>query len=148
MNRISLRRSVLRANAAYLGIAAVVSFFTLDLRAVLFNQGPERILLGDSTLAAIGFIEAHGLALILAIVFWSVAPARFWHAIAAATSSLLGICNLTFWEGFVISDSVAMGVVATSLHLAFGATQIVLAATSTASRAIPHTVTPVTARPA
>jgi hypothetical protein len=122
-----MNRLVLRANAIYLGTAAVVSFFALDLRAIFFRQGPEAFILGPSTMAAIGFVEAHGLALILAILFWHAAPIRFWHVTAAATCALLGICNLLFWQGFVISDSVAMGTVATSLHLGFATMQIMLA---------------------
>jgi hypothetical protein len=148
MTNSSLRRSILRANSVYLGVAAVVSFFALDLRAILLHSGPESIILGTSTTAAIGFVEAHGLAFILAVLFWRAEPALSWHVTAAATSGLLGICNLSFWEGFVVSDSVPMGIVATGLHLGFATTQVVLAATAPHDRTMKRGVSGVTTRPA
>jgi ethanolamine ammonia-lyase large subunit len=73
-------------------------------------------------------VESHGLAFILAVVFWRVAPARFWHLIAMATSALLGTANLVFWQIFPDTDAVAMGYVATSLHWVFAVTQLFAAA--------------------
>jgi hypothetical protein len=45
----------------------------------------------------IGFIEAHGLALIIGVPLWQAAPLRIWHLTAAAVHLLLGTANLVFW---------------------------------------------------
>ena len=68
------RRLILRANALYLGIAAIASLLLLDLRAVVFGTGPAGAILAAAPHAAIGFVEAHGLAFIVAggFTLWRV----------------------------------------------------------------------------
>jgi hypothetical protein len=119
-----MRRLILRFHACYLGLSALAGLIFLDMAAVLYGIGPEARLLGAAPGTAIGFIEAHGLALILSVLFWRAPASRAWHITGAATAGLLGVCNLAFWDMFVATESLAMGYVATGLHLAVAALQI------------------------
>ncbi len=83
--------------------------------------------------AGIGFVEAHGLAVILGVLLWRVAPERNWHLAAAAIHVLLGTANLAFWSFFVAADMLAMGYVTTSLHWLFVALQLAAALFSRAA---------------
>ena len=76
-------------------------------------------------------VEAHGLALILAVAFWRAPSVRFWHLTAMAATALLGTANLVFWQLFVDSDALAVGYLATSLHYTFAAAQLPAALTAT-----------------
>ena len=139
-----MRRLILRFHAAYLGFFALAGFFFMDMAAVLSGTGPAARLLGngDELLAAIGFIEAHGLALILAVLFWRAPAERAWHATGAATAGLLGVCNLSFWQLFVVTDALAMGYVTTGLHLIVAVLQLgaAIAASSSAPAGVRHGV--------
>jgi hypothetical protein len=121
-----MRRLILRFHALYLGFFALAGFLFMDMAAVVNGTGPAARLLGsgDPLLAAIGFIEAHGLAFILAVLFWRAPAERTWHVTGAATAALLGICNLVFWNLFVVTDALAMGYVTTGLHLTVATLQI------------------------
>ena len=110
---------ILRAHALYLGIASVTAFLFMDMRGWLFNAGPVRHVIADAPHTVIGFVEAHGLAFILAVLFWRAAPVRFWNLTAMATAALLGVSNLVFWQLFVVSDALVAGYVTTGLHLTF-----------------------------
>jgi hypothetical protein len=87
-----------------------------------FGQlGPYATIFGNSPYT-IGFVEAHGLALLIGLVLWragrmgpTVQDARLGMAVAL----LLGGANLLFWPSFVTFQMIAPGVVATLLHLAF-----------------------------
>jgi hypothetical protein len=120
---IANRRLLLRANALYLGIAAIASLLLLDLRAVVFGTGPASAILAAAPHAAIGFVEAHGLAFIMAVLLWQAPPNRYAHLTAAAVMSLLGISNLAFWPLFTATGMTAAGVVLTALHLGFALAQ-------------------------
>jgi hypothetical protein len=121
MNR---HRLLLRANAVYLGIGALNGLFVMDIPGIFFQRGPATILLGPSTDAGIGLIEAHGLALLMSIAFWHAPPVRFWHLLAGTTGALLGISNIVFWQGFIKAGIVPTGYVATAFHLTFAILQI------------------------
>jgi hypothetical protein len=127
-------RLILRFHATYLGLFALAGFLFMDMAAVVNGTGPAARLLGngDALLAAIGFIEAHGLAFFMAVLLWRAPVERAWHVTGAATAALLGVCNLAFWNLFVVTDSLAMGYVTTGLHLTVAALQT--AAALTASR--------------
>ena len=118
-----VRRRVLRANALFIGIAAAAGLM-FDIRGVLYGLGPQGRLLADAPHAAIGFTEAHGLALILAVVLWRSAPVRASHLTAIAMEVLLGTANLAFWDMFVASDALIVGYMSTSLHWTFVAAQL------------------------
>jgi hypothetical protein len=124
-----MRRLILRFHACYLGLSAVAGLIFLDMAAVLYNVGPEARLLGAAPGAAVGFIEAHGLAFILSVLFWRAPVSRAWHVTGAVTAGLLAICNLAFWDFFVATDALAMGYVATGLHLMVAALQMAAALT-------------------
>lgn len=123
----SLSRWILRGTAGYLGLAAI-NGLSMDIRAAFFASGPAVPLLDGKPYMALGLTEAHGLALILALVFLRMPAQRGWHAVAAATTLLLGTCNLLYWEAFHVAGNLPMGVVATAFHLVFGAANLVAAA--------------------
>ena len=115
---IAIRRVILRANAFYLGAAAVAGLL-FDVRGILFGTGPQGRVLASAPHAGISFIEAHGLALILAVLLWRAAPVRSWHVTALAVDALLGTANLVFWQMFIAADALAVGYVSTTLHWIF-----------------------------
>jgi hypothetical protein len=117
------RLLILRADALFLIIASIGGAMT-DVAGSLFGSGPEVAILSAAPAAGIGFLEAHGLALILGILFWRATPAREWHLTAAAVHALLGSANLAFWQFFVITDLLAVGYVTTALHGLFVVLQL------------------------
>jgi hypothetical protein len=127
------RRFVLRANAAYLGVAAIAALLFMDLPGILFGRGPAGTILNAAPYAGVGMVEAHSLAFILAVLLWRAAPSRAWHLTALSVSLPLGIANLAFWQIFVATDALAMGYVTTTLHWTFVALQL-LAIRSTGDR--------------
>jgi hypothetical protein len=90
--------------------------------------------IGGAPLAGIGFIEAHGLALIMGVLLWRAEPTRTWHVTAAAVHILLGTANLLFWQIFSVAGALIAGYVTTSLHWLFAGLQL-FAATAHANRA-------------
>jgi hypothetical protein len=109
------RLLILRADALFLIFASIGGAMT-DIAGSFFGSGPEVAILSDAPGAGIGFLEAHGLALILGILFWRATPARDWHLTAAAVHALLGSANLAFWQFFVVTDQLAVGYITTALH--------------------------------
>jgi hypothetical protein len=119
-------RWVLRAHALYIGLAGLLGI-VFDLRGVFFGLGPQGRVFEHAPNAAIGFVEAHGLAVILAFIFWNARPVRSLHWIGLAVALLLCACNLTFWQLFVATDALIVGYVTTSLHAIFAGLQLALA---------------------
>jgi hypothetical protein len=117
------RRIILRANALFLLIASTGGLFA-DLAGAFLGIGPQRPILGAAPHAAIGFVEAHGLAFIIGVLLWRAEPARFWHTTAAAVHVLLGSANLLFWQIFVAADALWMGYLTTLLHWTFVVMQL------------------------
>ena len=111
----SMRRRILRVNALFLVVVGATSLL-LDLRAAFFGVGPQSALLRDAPHAAIGFVEAHGLATIIGVLLMRAKPSRSWHLTAAAVHVLLGASNLVFWQVFVAADVLLVGYVTTALH--------------------------------
>jgi hypothetical protein len=66
----------------------------------------------------IGFFEAHGLAVLIALAVLSDNPKQVvvWQRRLVAVHVLLGGANILFWDSFATFDMVAAGVAATSLH--------------------------------
>src|SRR5262245_6022943 len=114
----TIRRPVLRANALYHGLAGFANVI-FDIRGVLFGVGPQGRALANAPYASIGFVEAHGLAVILAILLWRSKPDRSAHITALAVAALLGTANLAFWQAFIAMDALTMGYVTTALHWTF-----------------------------
>jgi hypothetical protein len=119
-----MRRSILKFHAIYLGLSAIGGLIFMDFAALLYGVGPEATVIGPAPSSAIGFIEAHGLALILSALFWRAPAERAWHAAGAAAAGLLGVCNLSFWHIFVAADALRIGYITTGLHLTVAALQL------------------------
>jgi hypothetical protein len=119
---LPMRHILLRVNALFLVVAAAGGFAT-DLAGAFLQHGPQGIVLAAAPYAAIGFVEAHGLAFIIGVLLWRAEPERNWHLTAAAVHVLLGSANLVFWQIFLVADMLAMGYVTTSLHVAFAGLQ-------------------------
>lgn len=128
------RRLILRANAIYLGASAIMGLILLDIRGIFFGAGPEGRVLVNAPYAGVGFLESHGLALIIAILLWRAPAVRSWHVTGAATAALLGTANLICWEIFSAADILPMGYLTTALHWTFALAQLAAAA-ATGSRA-------------
>ena len=109
---------LVRLNAGFLMLASAGGLFT-DIAGSFFGRGPEAILLGDAPGTGIGFIEAHGLALIIGVTLWRIAYSRNWHAVLAAVHVLLGTANLLFWQFFIAADVLVVGYVTTAAHWLF-----------------------------
>lgn len=118
--RIDARRAIVAANGAFLALVGGAQV-VFELLSHFAGAGP----LGDRFTGSpytIGFVEAHGLALVFGIWMLRVArstPAREWHATAVGIHVLLGGANLLFWDAFVTMDLAPAGVVATLFHGAF-----------------------------
>lgn len=124
--RLAPARWALRADAVFL-LAAAAGGMATDLRGVFTGAGPMGTVLAAVPHAGIGFVEAHGLALILGVLLWRAVPSRSWHATACAIHLLLGGSNLLFWPLFSYADMLTVGVVATGLHGLFALLQGALA---------------------
>ena len=114
----TIRQAVLRANALFL-FAGSLGGLSMDIRGAFLGLGPQGVVLANAPHAAIGFIEAHGLALIFAVLLWRCPPTRAWHATAMAIETLLGTANLVFWQIFVVGGALWVGHVTTSFHWLF-----------------------------
>ena len=119
-------RALLIANGAILGTIALVAMLT-DLAGHFVNVGPMGpSLFGNND--AIGFFEAHGLALLLAALLLrhrnATGPA--WNFTAAAVHLLLGGANLLFWPVFVENNLVPIGIATTAMHAAFFALELIV----------------------
>jgi hypothetical protein len=119
----SARQILLRTNALFLLVAAAGGLVT-DLVGAFLLKGPQGVVLAGAPHAAIGFVEAHGLALILGVLLWRAVPARSWHFTAVAVHVLLGTANLVFWQIFIAADMLAMGYITTALHWTFVVLQL------------------------
>jgi len=128
---IAARQVILRANAAFLLVASTWGLWA-DLAGAFFAIGPQRAIIGAAPHAAIGFVEAHGLAFIIGVLLWRAVPLRGWHLTAAAVHVLLGTSNIVFWQIFVAADMLAGGYLTTSLHIVFALLQLGAAASAAA----------------
>ena len=121
-----------RTNAAFLLVASAAGFVS-DLRGAFMGEGPMGQVVRLAPDAAIGFVEAHGLAFIFGLLLATQAPSRLWHRTAAGIHLLLGGSNIAFWNLFIATDMLWMGIVTTSLHGVFLVLQL-LAATGSSPR--------------
>ena len=70
----------------------------------------------------IGGFEAHGLAVIIAVLLLrasSIAERKLWHTVGLSTHLFLGFANILYWTSFVQQEMVKIGIVTTILHIAF-----------------------------
>jgi hypothetical protein len=111
------RRRLLLANGVFLVVVGGVQV-VFELAAHYASAGPYGYIFEQSPYT-IGWVEAHGLALIIGVLLFAVAARdgrRFWHMLCAAVHALLGTANLVFWDSFVVFGVVTMGVAATVVH--------------------------------
>ena len=66
---------VYSSQGLYIGVAGCAGLI-FDVRGVLYGLGPQGRALADAPHAGIGFVEAHGLAVILAVLLWRARPER------------------------------------------------------------------------
>jgi hypothetical protein len=132
---VTTRQLILKANGIILALFGTISFFMLDVRGVWFDSGPQTAVLRGMPAAGVGFLEAHGLAVILAIWFWRAGqtahPERAWHFTAAAVHALLAGCNIALWSIFIICNVLTLGYVSTAVHCVFAVMQLWAALSAT-----------------
>lgn len=123
---LEYRRYLLRANAIFL-LAASAGGMWSDITGAFFAQGHVAPVLAGAPHAAIGFVEAHGLAFIFGTLLWRAEPLRSWHLAAAAVHALLGTANIAFWQIFVAANMLAIGYATTATHWFFVALHLLAA---------------------
>jgi phosphoglycerol transferase MdoB-like AlkP superfamily enzyme len=112
------RRTLLLINGGALAVvgAAQVLLELLSYYAGVGIYGP----LFHNSPYVVGWVEAHGLAALIGILFLAVGASdggRRWHVVALSVHSLLGTANIVFWSGFSAFGMVGAGIVATTGHL-------------------------------
>lgn len=112
-------RLVLRLDALFLLLAGGAQL-ALELAGYFFRLGPYAAIFGGSPYT-IGFFEAHGLAVLIALALLADLPRgdAAWHGRMLCVHLLLGGANLLFWPGFAAFGIVPEGIAATALHLIF-----------------------------
>ena len=118
-----LSRWTLRLDGIFLALAGSAAMITETVGHFL-GIGPMAETLRSPY--TIGGFEAHGLALIIAVLLFrasALADRRLWHAVGLSTHLLLGSANILFWSSFVQLGLVLMGVVTTALHIMFAVAQ-------------------------
>ena len=130
-----LRSTLLRLDGAFLVLVGAVQV-PFELASHHLGVGPY----GGHFLGSpdtIGFVEAHGLALLIGLLLLGVAapaPTRAWLLFAFGVHLLLGGANVLFWDSFVALGLTPMGAIATVIHaLLIGAYLAVLAASRAAA---------------
>ena len=120
-------RGVLLVNGTVLAAVALGAALS-DLAGHFLNLGPMAASLYQNN-DAIGFFEAHGLALIGGIVLLTNRRSlnANWNWVAASVHLLLGAANLMFWSVFTEAGLVPMGIVTTAMHAVFLTLELVAA---------------------
>lgn len=111
--------ALLLVNGTLLGAIALGAALA-DLAGAFLDLGPMAPSLYGNP-QAIGFFEAHGLALILAILMLvnRRAAGAAWNWVGALAHLLLGAANLMFWPVFAQAGLVPMGIATTVMHAIF-----------------------------
>lgn len=107
---------------AIAGSAALLA----DVMGHFFGVGPMAETFGSPY--TIGGFEAHGLAIIIAVLLLRAArlpDRRSWHALGLSVHLLLGTANLLFWSSFLQLGVLMVGIVTTALHVIFVGAQAV-----------------------
>lgn len=116
---LGLSRWTLRLDGIFLALAGSAALL-VETVGHFFGVGPLAATRGSPH--TIGGFEAHGLAIIIAVVLLCAATVpkrRPWHFLGLGVHLLLGLANILFWTSFVQQDLLAVGVVTTALHLIF-----------------------------
>jgi hypothetical protein len=116
----TMRTLILRADAIPLALFGLFGM-TMDLLGYFAGIGAWKDAFLNNPLA-VGAVEAHGLAMIIAVLLLRHAAAqgtRMWHVTALAVHLLLGISNLLFWQIFISVNMMPLGIVTTAYHFLF-----------------------------
>jgi hypothetical protein len=124
------RRILLLVNGGFLTVVGALQM-SLELLSYYTGAGPYGADF-DASPYTIGWVEAHGLALLIGLLFLLVASdgRRSWHVFAIGVHLLLGTANLVFWSSFVHFGMVPMGIAATVAHALFVLAHLVALAVS------------------
>lgn len=120
------RRMLLLINGAVLVLVGSIQV-TLELFSYYAGEGIYGPLFHSSPYL-VGWVEAHGLAALIGIVFVVVGASdegRRWHVVALCVHLLLGTANIVFWSAFRTFGMVAAGIVATTGHLLLGTAHLI-----------------------
>ena len=120
MTAAALSRKVLQFDGGFLLLAGGAAMI-IETVGHFLGIGPLAETRGSPY--TIGGFEAHGLAIIFAILLPPCChrlPDRFlWHRVGLIVHLLLGCSNLLYWSSFVQLNVIPMGVITTVLHIAF-----------------------------
>jgi hypothetical protein len=119
MSATTLSRKVLQFDGGFLLLAGGAAMI-IETVGHFLGAGPFAHT-KDSPYTIGGF-EAHGLAIIFAVLLIRAArlPDRaLWHRVGLVVHLLLGASNLLYWSSFVQLNVIAMGVITTVLHIVF-----------------------------
>jgi hypothetical protein len=119
MTAAALSRKVLQFDGGFLLLAGGAAMI-IETVGHFLGIGPLAETRGSPY--TIGSFEAHGLAIIFAILLLRAATVsdRFlWHQVGLIVHLLLGGSNLLYWSSFVQLNVIPMGVITTVLHIAF-----------------------------
>lgn len=112
-------KGLLLVNGTILAAVALGAALS-DLAGAFLDSGPMAATLHQNP-DAIGFFEAHGLALIAAVLLLihRRADGASWNWTAACVHLLLGAANLMFWPVFAATGLLALGYATTAMHGVF-----------------------------
>jgi hypothetical protein len=119
MSSPRVSRWALRLDGIFLALAGGAALVAETLGHFL-GVGPLAATRGSPH--TIGGVEAHGLAIILAVLLLrasGLADRRLWHGVGLSTHLLLSSANILFWSSFVQQGVVPVGIVTTALQIAF-----------------------------
>jgi hypothetical protein len=119
MNAGTLSRRILQFDGGFLLLAGAAAMI-IETVGHFLGVGPFAQTKGSP--CTIGSFEAHGLAIIFALLFLRAATFsdRFlWHQVGLVVHLLLGGSNLLYWSSFVQLNVIPMGVITTVLHIVF-----------------------------
>jgi hypothetical protein len=119
MTAAGLSRTVLRLDGGFLLVAGGAAMI-IETVGHFLGVGPLAQTKGSPY--TIGSFEAHGLAIIFAILLIRAATLseRFlWHGFGLVVHLLLGCSNLLYWSSFIQLNVVPVGVITTALHFVF-----------------------------
>jgi hypothetical protein len=114
----SMRKTILIANGCFLALVGgtqLIFELVSDISGISLFERPFA-----SSQPTIGFLEAHGLALLIGLLLIfaaSIEPKRFWQGFAACVQLLLGGANLLIWSSFVGWGYTPAGAIVTIAHV-------------------------------
>lgn len=114
-----MSRWILRLDGIFLCLAGGAAMIA-EVLGHFTGIGPMAATRGSAH--TIGGFEAHGLAVLIAVLLLRAATLtdrRMWHVVGLSTHLFLGSANILFWTSFVQQGLIRVGVVTTVLHMVF-----------------------------